>query len=251
LKPFHFDWRSLKLAVADLFLVSLYTHLMKTSSQISFVILFLAFSLFNIQQVAAHCDTLDGPVVATAKLALNKGDVTPILKWVNKESEKEIREAFALTMKVRSEGEDARRLADTHLFETVVRLHRAGEGEPFTGLKAPGTIDPGFQVADKALAEGSVDKLAEEITKSTQEGMRKRFAEVIEKRNHAEDSIEAGRAYVAAYIEYAHFVEAIHTILSSGATEHHHLHASNNRAKQNTARPSLAMQPTQHFVDAH
>jgi hypothetical protein len=26
-------------------------------------------------------------------------------------------------------------LADTHFFETVVRLHRLGEGESFTGLK--------------------------------------------------------------------------------------------------------------------
>ena len=32
----------------------------------------------------AHCDTLDGPVVTTAKAALEKGDVTPLLKWVRK-----------------------------------------------------------------------------------------------------------------------------------------------------------------------
>jgi uncharacterized protein DUF6448 len=202
---------------------------MKTSSPISFAVLFLVFSFFAAPKVAAHCDTLDGPVVKTAKVALQKGDVTPIMKWVNKESEKEIREAFASTMKVRTQGEDARKLADMHFFETVVRVHRAGEGEPFTGLKPPGTIDPAFQAADKALAEGAIDELAAGIAKSVQDGIRKRFAEVIEKKKHADDSVEAGRAYVAAYIEYAHFVEAIHTISSPGTEEHHHLHASDDK----------------------
>jgi hypothetical protein len=37
----------------------------------------------------AHCDTLDGPVVATARAALDKGDVAPLLKWVRKDDEKE------------------------------------------------------------------------------------------------------------------------------------------------------------------
>ena len=182
-------------------------------------------------KIAAHCDTLDGPVVAAAKLALQKSDVTPVLKWVNKESEKEVDEAFASTMKVRSQGENARKLADMHFFETLVRLHRAGEGEPFTGLKPPGTIDPAFQAADKALAAGAIDELAAETAKSVQDGIRKRFAEVIEKKKHADDSVEAGRAYVAAYIEYAHFIEAIQTIASASTQEHHHLHPSDEHAK--------------------
>jgi hypothetical protein len=204
---------------------------MKTSSSISFVVLLLVLSLFPASKVAAHCDTLDGPVVETARLALQKGDVTPILKWVNKNGEKEIREAFAAAIKVRSLGEDARKLADMHFFETVVRVHRAGEGEPFTGLKPRGTIDPAFQAADKALAEGAIDELSGEIAKSVQEGIRKRFAEVVEKKKHADDSVEAGRAYVAAYIEYAHFIEAIHTIASGGNQEHHHLHATDERTQ--------------------
>jgi hypothetical protein len=86
--------------------------------------------------VNAHCDTLSGPVVLTAKAALEKGDVTPVLKWVKKEDEKEIREAFARTLAVRKQSTDARELADTYFFETLVRIHRAGEGAPYTGLKA-------------------------------------------------------------------------------------------------------------------
>jgi hypothetical protein len=204
---------------------------MKTTQQISLAILILALSVFPSAQVRAHCDTLDGPVVETAKLALQKGDVTPVLKWVNKESEKEIRDAFVLTSKVRTQGEDARKLADLHFFETLVRVHRAGEGEPFTGLKPAGTIDPAFKAADKALQEGKIDELAAELTNSVQDGIRKRFAEVIEKKKHAEDSVEAGRAYVAAYVDYAHFVESLHTISSRATEEHAHLHAPDEHSK--------------------
>ena len=31
---------------------------------------------------SAHCDTMDGPVVAAARAALQAGDVTPVLKWI-------------------------------------------------------------------------------------------------------------------------------------------------------------------------
>ncbi len=41
----------------------------------------------------AHCDTLDGPVVKDARLALDKGDVTGLLKWVRKERAEESVEA--------------------------------------------------------------------------------------------------------------------------------------------------------------
>lgn len=204
---------------------------MKTPILTSLAVISLILSPFTIPKAAAHCDTLDGPVVETAKLALKNGDVTPILKWVNKEGEKEVREAFTVALKVRSLGGDAQRLADTHFFETLVRVHRAGEGVPFTGLKPAGTIDPGFVAADKALHDGAIAELSADIAKSVQEGLRKRFAEVVEKQKHADDSIEAGRAYVAAYVEYAHYVEAIHTITSRGAEEHRHLHAPEEHKK--------------------
>lgn len=204
---------------------------MKTSSRAIVVSLVVVVSLVASLRAAAHCDTLDGPVVEAARIALKKGDVTPALKWVNKDGEKEVREAFAAALKVRSLGEDARKLADTHFFETLVRVHRAGEGVPFTGLKPSGTIDPGFVAADKALTEESVDGLSANIIKAVQEGIRKRFANVLEKKKQAEESVEAGRAYVAAYVEYAHYVEALHALTSHGAEEHHHVHAADVHAK--------------------
>ena len=204
---------------------------MKTTPIVTFRSLVIALALLTAPRAAAHCDALDGPVIEDARIALKKGDVTPVLKWVGKDSEKEVRESFAATLGVRSLNDDARKLADTHFFETLVRMHRAGEGEPFTGLKPAGMIDPGFVAADKALAEGSVTELSSDIAKSVQEGLRKRFADVLEKKKHANDSVEAGRAYVATYVEYAHYVEGIHTLTSRDSEEHHHLHAADEHSK--------------------
>src|SRR5512133_3612252 len=83
---------------------------------------------------SAHCDTLNGPVIAAARLALEKGDVTPVLKWVKAAGEPEIRHAFEQALAVRTAGSQAKELADRYFFETLVRVHRQGEGAPYTGL---------------------------------------------------------------------------------------------------------------------
>src|SRR5512145_18046 len=93
----------------------------------------------------AHCDTLDGPVVKDARAALDSKDVTAVLKWVRQDKEAEIREAFQHALGVRALGSEARALADRFFFETLVRVHREGEGAPYTGLKPAGTaVDPGI-----------------------------------------------------------------------------------------------------------
>ena len=88
----------------------------------------ISLALFVTPPAEAHCDTMGGPVVADAKVALEKKDVTPALKWVNVKDEREIRELFTKTLKVRAHGSEARELADRYFFETLVRVHRAGEG---------------------------------------------------------------------------------------------------------------------------
>lgn len=187
------------------------------------------FALLTASDAPAHCDTLDGPVVADARIALQKGDVTPVLKWVEKVKENEVRKAFAAAMKERAGGKASRDRAETRFFETLIRVHRAGEGETFTGLKPAGTADPAFVAADKSLAEGSLAELSDEITASVREGLRQRFREALEKKKHANDSVEAGRAYVAAYVAYAHYVEAIHAMAAGGPGDRHRLHSGEDR----------------------
>lgn len=173
-------------------------------------------------RVSAHCDSLDGPVVADARVALAQGDPGPVLKWVGKEREEEIRVAFKETMAVRAQGGEAESLADRHFFETVVRIHRAGEGEGFTGLKPAGGVDPGLSAADMALRSGSAKQLAERMSAAISEGIQTRFAIALERKAHAAASIDAGRAYVAAYVDYIHFVEGAYRLASDGASHRHH-----------------------------
>jgi hypothetical protein len=85
-----------------------------------------------------HCDTLDGPVVRCCKSALEKGNVNLILPWVPEKAEEELEKAFKKTLLVRKQGKEAAELADYWFFETTVRLHREGEGAPYTGLKPAG-----------------------------------------------------------------------------------------------------------------
>ena len=173
------------------------------------------------QPAFSHCDTMDGPVVLAAKAALEKKDITPVLKWVNKDAEPEIKAAFAKTLVVRTQGAEARELADQFFFETLVRVHRAGEGEPFTGLKPAGTdFSPAVAEADKAMDTGSVDKVVKRVTDDAATGIRQRFAEAREKKKHADESVEAGREFVAAYVEYIHYVEGLHQT-AQGAGRHH------------------------------
>ncbi len=172
------------------------------------------------KEAFGHCDTLDGPVVEAARLALRKADVTPVLKWVPKEHEQEIRDAFSLTLAVRVKGKQARELADRFFFETLVRVHRAAEGAPYTGLKPAGTVEPAIAAADKALQTASVDALADKISNAVREGIKKRFDEALDKKKHSDDSVEAGRDFVEAYVQYVHFIEGIHNFVAKGA-EHH------------------------------
>jgi hypothetical protein len=173
--------------------------------------------------VLAHCDTMDGPVVLAAKAALEKRDVTPVLKWVQKHDEAQIEAAFTKTLAVRTKGPEARDLADQYFFETLVRLHRAGEGAPYTGIKPAGTpLEPAVAEADKALDSGSVENLVKLITQDASTGIRKRFAEVQEKKAHAEHNVEAGREFVAAYVEYVHYVEALQKEAQGSNSHHEH-----------------------------
>ena len=163
----------------------------------------------------AHCDTLNGPVVLAAKRALKAGEDTPVLEGVQRAMEAEVRAAFIRTLDVRAGGGAARELADTWFFETVVRLHRAGEGEAYTGLK-PAVSDPGLELADRALETASPDELVKAVAAHVAEGMRSRHARAVEARQHADHNLEAGRAFVAAYVDYVHFVEALHAALAGG-----------------------------------
>jgi hypothetical protein len=162
---------------------------------------------------------MNGPVVKDAQAALAKGDVTPVLRWVSADKEPEIREAFQHAVAVRALGPEAQKLADRFFFETLVRIHREGEGAPYTGLKPAGVeIEPAIEASDKALETGSVDALATMVTTEAEHGIRERFARAAEAKKHASESVECGREYVAAYVEFMHYAERLVLNATSAAS---------------------------------
>lgn len=164
----------------------------------------------NPAPVAAHCDSMGGPVVTAARAALKQGKVELVLAWVLPQDEALIRDAFARTVSVRRAGGESMALADLWFFETLVRVHRAGEGEPYTGLKPAGQEpEEGIAAADRALAAGTVDALAPKIAEHVAEGIRERFERVQALSTYDPGDVAAARAYVHAYVEYIHFVEGI------------------------------------------
>jgi len=168
----------------------------------------------------AHCDTLDGPVVATARKALDSGNVNPVLAWVQRADEAQIRTAFQRTLNVRKAGGETRELADHYFFETLVRVHRAGEGAAYTGLKAAGTIEPPVAAADKAIEAGRLEGLAKVISDRTQKGLHEHFQQVIAKKKRFDaNDVEAARAYSRAYVEFVHYAERLYDAAETMAPE--------------------------------
>lgn len=171
----------------------------------------------------AHCDTMNGPVVTAAKKALETGNVSLVLIWVQKKDEADIRAAFQKTLAVRKLSAEARNLADMYFFETLVRVHRAGEGVPYTGLKPAETVvDPGIAAADKSLETGSPEALLKHLTEAVQGGVHHQFEQVLQKKNFKADDIQAGREYVKAYVEFIHYVERLYQAASKPAAGHFH-----------------------------
>ncbi len=167
----------------------------------------------------AHCDSLDGPVVQTARQALESGKLAPVLAWVRPQDEAEIKAAFSRTLAVRKTGGEAKALADTWFFETLVRVHRAGEGAPYSGLKPAGT-DPGpaVRAADAAVEKGSAAEVEKLLVASVKEGLHEKFAAVKAQKRPGED-VAAGRKWVAAYVPFVHWVEGVHAAVE-GAGAH-------------------------------
>ncbi len=197
---------------------------MKTQRRTAFASIALAtVALLALPSPAhAHCDTMDGPVVVAAQLALETEELDPMLIWVREKDEPEIRHAFDHVQRVRATGGDARALADRFFFETVVRIHREGEGAAYTGLKPAGTdLGDVVPAADHALEIGTVDELRRTLHAAIDRRLDSLFAEAAELRDFAPGDVPAGRDYVEAYVELMHFVEALEAITSHHGQGNH------------------------------
>jgi hypothetical protein len=174
-----------------------------------------------------HCDSLDGPVVIAARKALDTADVDLILPFVHAGGAEEVRDAFDRTMKARAMGAEAQDVADRWFFETAVRVHRAGEGKPFTGLKPAGLdVGPVIPAAERALDSGSAEGLIDVLCASVREQVTQRHDHAMRLKVHASDSVAEARAYVEAMLGLQVWSHAVYTQVMAdphahaGAHEH-------------------------------
>ena len=178
-----------------------------------------------------HCDSMDGPVVRAAIKALDRGDVTAILPFVPEEDETEVKRAFERVVKVRAQGLEAKEVADRHFFETVVRIHRAGEGSPFTGLKPAGLgHGPVVPVAEEAIGTESPEELVRLLTATVEEQLRERFEHVMRlKREASGEGVKKMREYMEAMLGlevYSHKLYECAHAEPHGEVSHGHEHSA-------------------------
>jgi hypothetical protein len=179
-----------------------------------------------------HCDTMDGPVVTAAEAALEKGNVNLILPWAPKKAEEELKKGFERTLRMRKLGKDAKELANYWFFETIVRLHREGEGAPYTGLK-PAGLDQGPVVprVEEAIEKGDASEVVEFLSHTVEEEVQKRLRHAMHLKDYDENDVDAAREYVEAMLEvtlYSHhlyeYIKGGGVHAAAGKPEHGHEH---------------------------
>ncbi len=171
----------------------------------------------------AHCDAIDGPVATAAVKALETKNVNLILPYAPATAEPELTAAFEQAVTVRAKGPEAKALADRYFMETAVRLHRAGEKAPYTGLKPVGTdFGPAIPAAEQALASGQLKPLVGLLSEEVKHGITERFAHAVEpgsatKKPTAKGDVAVARARVSAELGFIGYVEAIYQAIKGGA----------------------------------
>lgn len=182
------------------------------------LMLFLAsFILIFTNAASAHCDSVEGPVVKASQKALETGNINYVLVWVRADDEKEIKTMFDKVNKVRTLSPEAKELADMYFFETVVRVHRMGEGVGYTGLKyADYKPEEGIEAADIVIEKNSLSDVLIRLDEKYHSSAKIMFADLRAKRNYELNDLAAGREYVESYVQFIHYVEELY----SGKKEH-------------------------------
>ncbi len=188
---------------------------------------------------SAHCDTTKGPVVTAARAALEAGDANLVLHWVRPEDEAAVKAAFQHTLEVRALGPEPKALADRYFFETLVRIHRAGEGAPYIGL-TDGEPEPIIAATDRALERGSAEELELRLVGAVKSGLAERFAVARAAKDFRPGDVAGGRAFVGAYVPLTHWVEGVFT--AANGTGEHHVAPSDHAA---------TVHPTAHEPNSH
>ncbi len=185
-------------------------------------IAFLAVMIvFSAQPAYAHCDSYDGPVIKDAMKALETNNVKLIKKWISEDQEKEIVSLFNKTYSLKKGDKEIYTIVEKHFLETLVRLHRETEGAPYTGLKPAGTTKDIVKLTDQSIEDKDFDAFYAKLNNHIISILKEKYKKLMALEKVKNNSVEEGRAYVAAYVDYTHSVEALHDILLGGGGHNH------------------------------
>ena len=179
------------------------------------------FSFISIQPASAHCDSYDGPALVDAEKALLTNNVDLILKWIDVDMEDEVVPLFHKTYSLKNGDKEIYEIVKKHFFETFIRLHREMEGAPFTGLKPAGTTAHITVMSDKPLETGDLKNLLKVLNNHINSQLQEKYDKTKALYKVKDNSVEEGRAYVEAYVDYTHSLEAVHDILSGDVAHNH------------------------------
>jgi hypothetical protein len=175
----------------------------------------------------AHCDAEDGPVAKAVQKALETGNLNLVLPYAPASAEAELKATFAEARKVRTLGSDARKLADRSFLETTIRLHRAGEGATFTGIK-PAGIDygPMIPAAERAIETGNLEVIKAVLIEGINHVLGEKLAHVRELRKVTSepanyDQVAAARERISAELGFITFAEGVHQAVLGKTAPHH------------------------------
>lgn len=164
----------------------------------------------------AHCDSKSGPVAVAAREALEKGQFEPVAIWVGEEQADELKSTFEQCLPVYKQGGAAAEVAERLMTETAVRLHREAEGIGYTGLKPAQALPPDIAAAEKALETGDLEPVTDMLADEMRERVRQHFEHAREARKHKDESVQAGREWVDAYVKYVIYVNGLHQTIAAG-----------------------------------
>ncbi len=167
----------------------------------------VVFMLFP-KKVSAHCDTMDGPAVKDGLKALETGNINYAYKWIFQEYEEELKEIYDLSLKARKLGSEAKEVADRWFLENFVRIHRAGEGASYDGLKPSGTVlEPVVVAADESIDLGNMSPLKDLVTEEEYHALEEKFEKAMALKEFDINDVKAARKYVEAYVTFFKMAE--------------------------------------------
>jgi len=166
--------------------------------------------------MSTYCDTMDGPIVTAAELALEMENINYILPFVKKEYETELKDAFDKSVTVRELSGEAAEIADYWFFETAVRLYMLGAGKSYSGIKQSGLNRKHIILKAQDAVENQ-DKTALEtfLMDSLRDAIETKYEMVISKNTYDINDTEAARDYLNSLMDFIDFSKEILKIIES------------------------------------